>query len=59
MPTTTEQGIAYNDPDVAIEWPLSVDELIPSKRDATAPFLRDIEADLPFRYIAGAVLLNG
>src|SRR3954470_2384123 len=44
----TERGIAYNDPDVAIVWPLPVEELIPSQRDATAPLLRDIEADLPF-----------
>jgi len=46
----TERGIAYNDPDVAIEWPLPADELIPSQRDATAPRLRDIEAELPFVY---------
>lgn len=51
----TERGIAYNDPDVAIEWPLSVDELIPSQRDATAPRLRDIEAELPFVYSATGV----
>jgi len=55
----TERGIAYNDPDVAIEWPLPVAELIPSQRDATAPLLRDITADLPFVYGAlnGAVSL--
>ena len=46
----TERGIAYNDPDVAIEWPLPVEELIPSQRDATAPLLRDIEPELPFVY---------
>ncbi len=44
----TERGIAYNDPDVAIEWPLPLEELLPSQRDATAPLLRDIESDLPF-----------
>jgi dTDP-4-dehydrorhamnose 3,5-epimerase len=44
----TERGIAYNDPDVAIEWPLPVEELIPSKRDTAAPLLRDIETELPF-----------
>src|SRR5262245_44800351 len=49
----TERGIAYNDPDVAIEWPLPVEELIPSQRDATAPLLRDIEAELPFVYRGG------
>jgi dTDP-4-dehydrorhamnose 3,5-epimerase len=46
----TERGIAYNDPDVAIDWPLPADELIPSQRDASAPRLRDIEAELPFVY---------
>jgi dTDP-4-dehydrorhamnose 3,5-epimerase len=46
----TERGIAYNDPDVDIEWPLPVEELIPSQRDATAPLLRDIEGELPFIY---------
>ncbi len=35
----TERGIAYNDPDVGIEWPLPPEELIPSNRDATAPHL--------------------
>jgi len=49
----TERGIAYNDPDVAIEWPLPTEELIPSKRDATAPLLREIAGELPFRYDAG------
>jgi dTDP-4-dehydrorhamnose 3,5-epimerase len=46
----TERGIAYNDPDVAIAWPLSTEELIPSQRDATAPLLRDIADELPFRH---------
>jgi dTDP-4-dehydrorhamnose 3,5-epimerase len=54
----TERGIAYNDPDVAIEWPLAVAELIPSQRDATAPLLRDIEHELPFVYSDGGVLLS-
>jgi dTDP-4-dehydrorhamnose 3,5-epimerase len=49
----TERGIAYDDPDVAIEWPLPVEELIPSQRDATAPLLRDIEAELPYVYVSG------
>jgi dTDP-4-dehydrorhamnose 3,5-epimerase len=53
----TERGIAYNDPDVAIKWPLPVEELIPSQRDATAPLLRDLEAELPFVY-EGAVSLT-
>ena len=48
----TERGIAYNDPEVGIEWPLPVDQLIPSKRDATAPRLSEIADDLPFVYAA-------
>jgi dTDP-4-dehydrorhamnose 3,5-epimerase len=44
-----ERGIAYNDPEVGVEWPQSV-ELIPSERDATAPRLSEVEAELPFSY---------
>jgi dTDP-4-dehydrorhamnose 3,5-epimerase len=46
----TERGIAYNDPDLAIEWPLPVEDLIPSARDAGAPKLSEIASDLPFVY---------
>jgi dTDP-4-dehydrorhamnose 3,5-epimerase len=46
----TERGIAYNDPTVAIEWPLPVDDLIPSARDAGAPLLSEVVDTLPFRY---------
>lgn len=46
----TERGIAYNDPDVGIEWPLPVQELIPSQRDASAPQLSQIADQLPFRF---------
>jgi dTDP-4-dehydrorhamnose 3,5-epimerase len=46
----TERGIAYDDPDVAIAWPLPREQLRPSQRDANAPLLRDIADDLPFRY---------
>jgi dTDP-4-dehydrorhamnose 3,5-epimerase len=45
-----ERGIAYNDPDVGIEWPLGLEELVPSARDANAPRLRDIGPELPFVY---------
>jgi dTDP-4-dehydrorhamnose 3,5-epimerase len=48
----TERGIAYDDPDVAIAWPLPIAELIPSARDASAPLLREIESELPFVYAA-------
>ena len=48
----TERGISYRDPDVGIEWPIPVDELIPSERDANAPTLRAVEDELPFQYQA-------
>jgi dTDP-4-dehydrorhamnose 3,5-epimerase len=43
-----ERGIAYDDPDVGIEWPDI--ELTPSERDATAPRLSEIADELPFEY---------
>ncbi len=42
----TEAGIAFDDPDVGIEWPLPREELLFSERDAGAPRLADI--DPPF-----------
>jgi dTDP-4-dehydrorhamnose 3,5-epimerase len=44
-----ERGIAYNDPDVGIAWPEGI-ELQPSARDAAAPRLAEVEAELPFSY---------
>jgi len=44
-----ERGIAYNDPEIGVEWPQGI-ELIPSERDATAPRLSEVEAELPFNY---------
>ena len=49
------RGIACHDPDVAIDRQRAIDGPIPSKRDATAPVLRDIEADLPFVYGGGVL----
>jgi dTDP-4-dehydrorhamnose 3,5-epimerase len=43
-----ERAIRYDDPDVGVRWPF--EELTPSERDARAPLLREIEAELPFRY---------
>lgn len=40
-----ERAIAWNDPDIGIDWPIST-ALILHARDAEAPFLRD--ADNPF-----------
>jgi dTDP-4-dehydrorhamnose 3,5-epimerase len=46
---SVERGIAYDDPDIGIEWPDDL-ELVPSERDASAPTLRELEAELPFAY---------
>ncbi|MGH2832356.1 MAG: dTDP-4-dehydrorhamnose 3,5-epimerase [Solirubrobacteraceae bacterium] len=43
-----ERGIAWNDPDVAIEWPLSLEELVVSERDSKASTLAEFEKELPF-----------
>ncbi|HEY2718996.1 MAG TPA: dTDP-4-dehydrorhamnose 3,5-epimerase [Solirubrobacteraceae bacterium] len=45
-----ERGIAWNDPDVAIAWPLPEQELTISERDAVAPPLHELKDELPFVY---------
>jgi dTDP-4-dehydrorhamnose 3,5-epimerase len=45
-----ERGIAWNDPDLGIAWPLPVAELTISNRDSTAPLLREVADKLPFSY---------
>jgi dTDP-4-dehydrorhamnose 3,5-epimerase len=47
----TERGIAYDDPDVGVEWPLPVAQLTPSQRDASAPRLTQIADELPFVHV--------
>ena len=42
----TESGIAWNDPDVGVEWP--VDEPLLSQRDINAPGLAEVRDELPF-----------
>src|SRR5207237_10650823 len=49
-----ERSIAWNDPDVGIEWPLPAAELIVSERDSRAPKLAEIAHELPFVYSASA-----
>jgi dTDP-4-dehydrorhamnose 3,5-epimerase len=44
-----ERGFAYDDPEVAIDWPEHL-ELIASARDTSAPALAEIAAALPFEY---------
>jgi len=48
----TERGIKYDDPGIGVEWPLPVDQLKPSERDATAPTLAEIADELPFAYLS-------
>jgi dTDP-4-dehydrorhamnose 3,5-epimerase len=45
-----ERGIAWDDPEIGIEWPLPLEELIVSERDKQAPKLAKIAAELPFVY---------
>jgi dTDP-4-dehydrorhamnose 3,5-epimerase len=45
-----ERGIAWNDPDIAIQWPFPIAELIVSERDSAAPRLREVADELPFVY---------
>jgi dTDP-4-dehydrorhamnose 3,5-epimerase len=45
-----ERGIAYDDPDLDIRWPLPMEQLQPSARDAAAPLLKDIADELPFEF---------
>jgi dTDP-4-dehydrorhamnose 3,5-epimerase len=42
----TESGIAWDDPDVGVEWPL--DEPLLSERDKSAPTLAEVRDSLPF-----------
>jgi dTDP-4-dehydrorhamnose 3,5-epimerase len=42
----TEAGIAWDDPDIGVEWP--VDEPLLSERDRSAPKLAEIRDELPF-----------
>jgi dTDP-4-dehydrorhamnose 3,5-epimerase len=42
----TEAGIAWDDPDVGVEWPIAEPEL--SERDRTAPRLAELADELPF-----------
>jgi dTDP-4-dehydrorhamnose 3,5-epimerase len=42
----TERGIAYDDPDLAVEWPVA--EQVVSERDRTNPRLAEIADELPW-----------
>jgi dTDP-4-dehydrorhamnose 3,5-epimerase len=44
-----ERGIAWDDPEVAIEWPAEIEPIV-SARDRSAPTLRELAPELPFVY---------
>lgn len=44
-----ERGIVWNDPEIAIEWPAGIEPIV-SARDAEAPKLSELAAELPFVY---------
>jgi dTDP-4-dehydrorhamnose 3,5-epimerase len=45
-----ERGIAWDDPEIAVDWSLPVEELKVSERDAAAPRLSEMAAELPFEW---------
>lgn len=38
-----EAGIRWNDPDIAVEWPIDLSKVVTSEKDLRQPFLRDAE----------------
>jgi dTDP-4-dehydrorhamnose 3,5-epimerase len=46
---TAESGFAFDDPEVAIDWP-DKENLIPSARDKAAPRLSELSGSLPYVY---------
>lgn len=43
-------GIAFNDPDLNIQWPMAIDKAITSEKDQNHPTLKEFEAENPFIY---------
>jgi dTDP-4-dehydrorhamnose 3,5-epimerase len=48
--TEVERGIAWDDPDIGVEWSLPVEELTVSERDSQEPRLSEIADELPFEW---------
>ena len=44
----SEGGIAFNDPDLKIDWKLPIDQLLISDKDIQLPFLRECTSSLQF-----------
>jgi dTDP-4-dehydrorhamnose 3,5-epimerase len=49
-----DRGIAYDDPEIGIDWPIPPAERIVSARDAAAPRLSEVADQLPFCFPAAA-----
>jgi dTDP-4-dehydrorhamnose 3,5-epimerase len=47
-----ERGIAWNDPEIGIDWPVPEGERVVSERDTAAPRLSDVAGELPFVFDA-------
>jgi dTDP-4-dehydrorhamnose 3,5-epimerase len=45
-----ERGIAWDDPDIGVDWSLPVGELTVSERDGEAPRLSEVAHELPFEW---------
>jgi dTDP-4-dehydrorhamnose 3,5-epimerase len=43
-----DRAIRFDDPDIAIEWPIEAHELTLSDKDRSAPRLADVETGLTF-----------
>jgi dTDP-4-dehydrorhamnose 3,5-epimerase len=47
-----EAGFRFDDPEVGIQWPRPIEDLVASERDRAAPTLAELTASLPFTYAA-------
>ncbi len=45
-----ERSLAWDDPEVGIEWPLASEEIVVSERDAAALSLCELAGELPFEW---------
>jgi dTDP-4-dehydrorhamnose 3,5-epimerase len=45
---SVERGIAWDDPDIGIDWPVRAEDRVVSARDSEAPRLSDVAEQLPF-----------